>query len=245
MPTLLDAIIVVCGAFAGGFVSGLAGFGTGLVALGFWLHAVPPLLAAPLVAVCSVAAQAQTMPMIWHAVDRRRLWPILAAGLCGMPIGVYLLGRIDPDSFRLALGLFLIAFAVFMLIFQGMSPILWGGRLADAAIGFLGGILGGLAGLSGPLPTIWATIRGWTKDQRRSVFQTFNFTVLAAVVLWYFLSNGLATKFGWLMAFALPGTFAGAWVGSHTYLRLSDKRFNEIVLTLLGISGLTLVWAGI
>ena len=50
----------------------------------------------------------------------------------------------------------------------------FGGRLADAAVGFAGGILGGLAGLSGPLPTLWASMRGWSKDQRRGVFQIFN-----------------------------------------------------------------------
>ena len=56
----------------------------------------------------------------------------------------------------------------------------FGGRPADAAVGFAGGILGGLAGLSGPLPTLWASVRGWTKDQRRGVFQIFNGTVLGA-----------------------------------------------------------------
>jgi hypothetical protein len=30
-----EALLVALGAFAGGFVSGLAGFGTGLIALGF------------------------------------------------------------------------------------------------------------------------------------------------------------------------------------------------------------------
>ena len=30
-------LVVATGALAGGFVSGLAGFGTGLIALGFWL----------------------------------------------------------------------------------------------------------------------------------------------------------------------------------------------------------------
>jgi len=52
------------------------------------------------------------------------------------------------------------------------------GRTADGAIGFAGGILGrGLAGLSGALPTVWATLRGWGKDERRGVFQAFNLTI--------------------------------------------------------------------
>src|SRR6266487_3872163 len=56
-------------------------------------------------------------------------------------------------------------------LFQQADGVkLWrpcGGR----GIGFAGGILGGLAGLSGVLPTLWASVRGWGKDERRGVFQ--------------------------------------------------------------------------
>ena len=49
---------VVAGAIAGGFVSGLAGFGTALMALGIWLYVLPPSIAVPLVIVCSIWAYA-------------------------------------------------------------------------------------------------------------------------------------------------------------------------------------------
>jgi len=47
-------VIVMIGALAGGFVSGLAGFGTGITALGIWLYALEPAVAATLVVLCSV-----------------------------------------------------------------------------------------------------------------------------------------------------------------------------------------------
>ena len=40
--------ILLFGALAGGFVSGLAGFGTALMALGIWLYILPPAIAVPL-----------------------------------------------------------------------------------------------------------------------------------------------------------------------------------------------------
>jgi hypothetical protein len=40
--------LLFAGALAGGFVSGLAGFGTALMALGIWLYLMPPSLAVPL-----------------------------------------------------------------------------------------------------------------------------------------------------------------------------------------------------
>jgi uncharacterized protein len=58
----------------------------------------------------------------------------------------------------------------------------FGGRAADTGIGFAGEILGGLAGLSGPIPILWASMRSWGKDERRGIFQTFDWTVLRAAL---------------------------------------------------------------
>lgn len=235
-------IVVAAGALVGGFVNGLAGFGTGLVALGVWLHAVPPAVAASLVIVCSVVAQCQTIPSIWHAIDLRRIWPMLVAGVLGVPIGTKLLGHVDAHAFRLGVGILLVVFASTMLIARATIAIKWGGRKADAAIGFGGGILGGLAGLSGPLPTMWATLRGWGKDQRRGVFQAYNLTVLGVALVAH-LADGLVTaEVGWLLLWALPGTLCGAWIGNLAYRRLSDHHFHQLVLGLLGASGVSLIW---
>jgi uncharacterized membrane protein YfcA len=243
MLTLTTAVTVMAGALAGGFVSGLAGFGTGLVALGFWLYVIDPAPAVTLAAICSVVAQVQTIPAIWHAVDVRRVWPMVVAGLVGVPFGTALLSSLDPGVFRATLGVLLIAFSTFMLLSRFQPRISWGGRKADAVVGFAGGVLGGLAGLSGPLPTVWATLRGWGKHERRGVFQVFNLSILAAVVAWHLLSGLFTVRLLLLVAVAMPGTFAGTWLGAHAYRRLSDQHFHEVLLVLLGLSGIALVWA--
>lgn len=236
------AAIVLGGAFAGGFVSGLAGFGTGLVALGIWLHALEPAAAASLVVVCSVVAQLLTLPAIWHAIRPSRIWPFVVFGLLGVPVGTVLLRHLDPEAFKLGTGLLLVAFSAFLLLHRRPLRLRFGGRAADGAIGFAGGVLGGLAGLSGALPTIWASLRGWGKDEKRGVFQAFNLTVLAAALLAHAASGLITAEVGSLVLLALPGTALGAWLGARAYRRLSDRRFHEVVLALLLASGLFLVW---
>lgn len=54
-------MVLSLGALAGSFVSGLAGFGTALMALGIWLYVLPPSVAVPLVAICSIIAQTSTL----------------------------------------------------------------------------------------------------------------------------------------------------------------------------------------
>ena len=58
---MTTTVVLVLGAFCGGFVNGLAGFGTGLTALGFWLHVVNPGVAATLIAACSIVGQVQSL----------------------------------------------------------------------------------------------------------------------------------------------------------------------------------------
>lgn len=230
-------LFVLAGAWLGGFVNGLAGFGTGLVALGLWLHVVEPALAAPLVVICSVVAQLQSLFAVRRAMDWRRLWPFIAGGLAGVPLGVAALAQVPAEAFRTALGAFLVVYAAGMLLSGRLPVITWGGRAADAVVGLGGGILGGAAGLSGPLPTLWCGLKGWTKDEQRAVFQTFNLSILACAMLGYAVHGVLTAEVGRLALIGLPGTFVGVWLGMKTYGRVDDRQFRRIVLWLLLLSG--------
>src|SRR5579859_5244618 len=136
--------LLFVGALAGGFVSGLAGFGTALMALGIWLHVMPPSTAVALVLICSVIAQISTLPSMWRSFDLSLVWPFVIGGLLGVPIGTTLVAQADPGVFKLTVGIFLLVFPLALYVSKPMA-IAFGGRFADAAIGVAGGILGGLA----------------------------------------------------------------------------------------------------
>lgn len=233
---------IFCGAILGGFVNGLAGFGTGLMALPLWLQVLPPVPAAQLVSATSVAGHLLTLPMVWSSIAWRKLAPMVLAGLAGVPIGIYLLPRTDPATFRLAIGALTVVFAFGMLLATRRVSLPRGGRTSEAIVGFLSGILGGVAGLSGILPTAWTALGGWAKDERRVAMQAFNMTVLSAMLVASFLQGLMGLHLLMLLAVALPGTFLGSRVGSALYRRLDDRRFDRAALVLLLLSGLSLLW---
>jgi len=233
--------LILIGAFAGGLVSGLTGFGTGITALPFWLAATTPQLAAPLVVVCSLVAQVQTLPAIWHAIDFKRVRPFISGGLAGVPLGALLLSYVSAGMFKIGVGIVLVVYCSYMLIGQVRLQLKWGGRIADGAIGFGGGIMGGLAGLSGPLPTIWTGLRGWGKDAKRGVLQAYNFSILVLALIFQSVAGLITLEFGRLFLITLPGTILGAWLGRLLYNRLNDRRFDNAVLILLLISGCLLL----
>ena len=234
--------LLLFGALAGGFVSGLAGFGTALMALGIWLYVLPPSLAVPLVLICSVIAQTSTLPSMWKSFDFTLVWPFLIGGLAGVPLGTMMVADADPQIFKLSVGVLLLVFPTALYLNRKPLAFKFGGRIADGAIGFAGGILGGLAGLSGPLPILWANVRGWNKHQRRGIFQIFNWTVLATALMLQAASGLVDVQVIWLALIAFPGTLIGAWLGARLYHALSDRHFAGVVLGLLFLSGMALVW---
>ena len=234
-------VLLFVGALAGGFVSGLAGFGTALMALGIWLYVLPPSVAVPLVLICSVVAQTATLPSMWKSFDLTLVRPFLIGGLLGVPIGTMLVAHADPNVFKLTVGILLLVFPT-ALYFSAPMAFEFGGKIADGIVGIIGGILGGLAGLSGPPPILWASIRGWGKDERRGVFQTFNWTVLFAALCLQAASGLVAREVIWLAVLAFPGTVLGSWIGAKLYHALSDRNFRDVVLGMLVVSGLTLIW---
>ena len=238
------SLIVIAGAFVGGFVSGLTGFGTGISAMPIWLHGLTPALASPLVVVCSLIGQFQTLPAIWHAIDFRRCLPFIVGGLIGVPFGAWMLPFISVAVFKLAVGTLLVVYCSFTLAGRIRMRVHGGGKIADAMIGLGGGVMGGLAGLSGPFPTIWSGLRGWEKDARRAVLQAFNTSILSFALVAQAFTGLLTAELWQLVLIALPGTILGSWIGRRLYTKLDSAKFEKVVLVLLLMSGGALLIGG-
>ncbi|MCF3629764.1 sulfite exporter TauE/SafE family protein [Thalassospiraceae bacterium LMO-SO8] len=241
-------LTILAGALAGGFVSGLTGFGTGLTALAVWLTVIEPAVAAPLVVICSLISQFFTLPAIWHAISWPRVLPFIVGGVVGVPLGTMILPMVSVEGFKLFFAIFLVLYCAFTLAQRSAPKLAWGGKLANGIVGLGGGVLGGLTGLSGPLPTIWATLRGWSKDEKRGVFQGYNTAILLLAVVTQAIGGFMTLEVGRVALIAFPATVAGSWIGRKIYNRLGDSSFNQIVLALLMFSGLSMivaiVWLG-
>jgi len=240
-----QVVVVFAGALAGGIVNGLTGFGTALTVLGIWLYAIPATVAATLVILCSVASQLQTLPMIWRTILWHRVLIFVVPGILGVPIGTFLLPHIDPRLFRIGVGGFLVVYSGYVLARRAAIKSAWGGGAADGVVGFAGGILGGIAGLSGVLPAVWTDVRGSTKEQRRAVVQTFNIAILSFALVSHVVSGLFTRQVAVAAVAALPGTIGGAWLGAFIYRRLADRSYQRIIMMLLLLSGVALIWTSV
>jgi uncharacterized protein len=228
------------GALLGGIAAGGSGFAFGLAASSIWLHRIDPLHSAILITGCGTLLHMTTIWQQRRHVEIARLWPFVAGGVLGIPIGVHLLVYTDGAVMKSVLGVFLLVFGAYALLSPRLHTIKAGGRPADAAVGFLGGILGGIGGYSGVLPTIWTQLRGWPKEAARAVYQPYVIIVQASAlagIIWVTLDRvGLV-----MLVAVLPPLLLGTWIGWRLYSRLNDLHFRQALAVLLIASGITLV----
>ena len=234
-------VFLLIGAAAGGFINGLAGFGTALFALGWWLQVMPPLQAVALVLVMSVCSGIQGVFVVRHAIQPKRLARFLVPALFGIPLGLQILHRVDADTLKMVVAVLLLTYGGYFAFRRDLPTLTQPTPIIDAVIGFLGGILGAIAGLSGALPTMWLSMRDWKKEQTRAVLQPYNVIVIAIAATLLAFTGAFTRETLILIALALPVTMIAAQVGIQTYKRLSDNQFRRLLIAMLLLSGIILL----
>ena len=101
--------------------------------------------------------------------------------------------------------------------------------------------MGGLGGLTGPAPILWATLRGWDRDAQRAVFQVFNLAMHGLTMAAYLVRGTISGEAARLFLVVGPAMLVPTLIGARLYRRFSDAAFRSLVLGLLAASGAVLV----
>ncbi len=233
--------LLIAGAFAAAFVIGAVGFADALILNAVWLHIMEPAAAIPLVVACGILMHVTPLYKLRKTLDFSRLLPFALCGVFGVPIGTWALGYMEAQHFKTVIGVFLLAYGIWMLMRPHTSVGEAGGRPADGLIGLGGGFMGGFAGLSGLFPTLWVGVRGWSKSRQRGTYQPFVLIMHALGIVTFAASGMLTMRTGIDFLWCFPAVVVGSWLGVKIYPYLNDALFKRIILGLILISGATLL----
>jgi hypothetical protein len=239
----VSQILMVLGVFAGAVVSGFTGFAFSAVAGAVLLHMLPPAEAVPLMMVCSVVVQSISLVSLRRHVQWRGSLALIAGGLLGLPPALHILLRADPVLLRGGFGMFIAAYAGYMLF----RPKLGGqaarapGVVEQAAVGFAGGLVGGVTAMPGAAPTIWCDLRGIGKDRQRGVVQPYITAMQVAALAFLLAQRGLPDALLDDFLLSVPPLAAGTLLGLALFGKVSDALFRRVLLSVLLLSGLTYV----
>jgi uncharacterized membrane protein YfcA len=239
--TTFELPLFLLATFVGALVAGLSGFAFGLVVSAIWLYLLTPLQTATLIIAFGLFVQGYSVWKLRGALDWRRLWPFVAGAALGVPVGVGFLTWANPAHVRMGVGAFLVLYSLYALLRPAIPVVKAGGAAADAGVGLLNGVLGGITGLAGILVTIWCGLRGWPKDAQRTVFQPVAVATFAMSALWIGVRGAITAEVIKLFLIGLPVLLAGTWLGLKLYGRLDEATFRRIVLALLLVSGALLI----
>lgn len=237
---VLQITIYLAATFLAALVAGVTGFAFALIAASVWLHVLTPLETASLTIGYGILVQGYGAWKLRHAISWERIWPFLPGGAVGVVLGVMVLRWANPTAMRMGMATFLVVYSLYALARPTIKPVR-AGAAADVFVGFLGGMLGSMAGFPGILIVIWCGLRGWPRDIQRGVFQPASVALLAMSALVLGVTGSISRHVVQLYLMGLPALALGTWAGFAIYGRLDEDAFRKIMLGLLLISGLLLL----
>ncbi len=240
-----ELLLLAGGAALAGLVQGISGFAFAMVAMSVWVWGIEPRLAAVMAVSGGLLGQIFAIFTVRRGWRFDVLWPFLVGGLLGVPLGAWALPYLNPAAFKLTLGLFLLLCCPTMLMAHRLPRLTAGGRWADALAGVCGGVMGGIGGFSGVLPSLWITLRGWDKDLQRSVIQNFSLATLSATLVSYVVAGTVTLDMLPKFAVVAPALMLPAFIGARLYHGMSPLAFRRVVLGLLSCAGVAMVLAGL
>jgi uncharacterized membrane protein YfcA len=230
------AALLVAAALAG-LARGFSGFGTALVYI-----PIASRVAGPVDAVVSLLFMdlVSTVVLTRHALgiaDRTQALRLAAGGVLGVPVGVWLLTAADPETFRWIASL--LALGLLAILAAGVRYDGPRGPGLSAAVGGLGGVMGGFASMAGP-PVILFYLSGREAAATVRANIIVYFAVLTVMSLAMFVAFGLLTPARVLTGLALAPVYTGAvWLGARLFRVRGDAFFRGSAYVLVGLAALS------
>jgi uncharacterized membrane protein YfcA len=230
----------------------IAGLLKGVIGVGMPIVAFPML---SMLVDVPTAVMLLSMPLVLSNIPqalegglvRPTLWslaPVLGGMVPGLWIGVTVLLHVDPGVAKIAAGLSVILVAALTLLAPKLQlkPRLIGP--AGLGAGFCGGLLGGIAALSGPLVFIFLLakgLRGKAFTKQASMFLVVSSALLALALTSSQTFDGHDVAISTL---ATAPVVAGMLIGQRLRDAVPADAFKTLVVLVVLLSGVQLVWEG-
>jgi uncharacterized protein len=228
-------------AILGSIVFGLTGFGAALVTIPLATHLVPLHFALALFVVMDLANAFRIgFENPKHAVryEWTRMVPTI---LLGTAVGATLLLQLPRQAATLALGVFVLAFALYSLVRRPDARKIIAARWAYVA-GFAGGITSTLFGAGGPPYAMYLSNRGLSKEQYRATLGLATLTSISLRTIAFFVTGFLLDPEVWLCAVVIvPAGLVGLWAANFLFRRISRDALMRVVTLMLVASGISLI----
>jgi len=227
-------------AFLGSLIYGMTGFGSALVTIPLATHFMPlpfALAVFSLVDLSSALRIGLQKPADAVKAEIVRVVPFM---LLGTVIGITLLVNLPRARAMLALGVFVLLYAVYALISRPGTTVV--SRHWAYLAGILGGSTGTVFGAGGPPYAIYLSHRPLSKEQFRATL-TLATVFSVGMRVTAFAITGLIFKaeVGVAAAFSVLAAMVGLSLASWAFKRVTRELVLHVVAVVLLVNGISLI----
>lgn len=223
-------------ALISGIARGFSGFGSALIFMPLASSIAAPRLVAALLLIIDFIGSTPLLPNAWKQADRKATAIMALGALVGVPIGTWLLTRLEPVTTRWIISAFVLA--LLLLLLSG-----WRYRGKDHAaisvgIGGLSGFTSGLAQTGGPpIVAYWLGRPIASEIQRANIVLFFAASDFFSLIS--YAMSGLITAESIRFAMVVGPVYAiGVLLGASLFGRASEALFRGICYALIAAAAL-------
>lgn len=221
------------------FIRGIAGFGSGLIAVPLLALFLPLTFVVPLILLLDFTASLVMGGLDFKRVQWKEVGVLIPFSIIGVLAGTHLLVNLPAMPMLLGLAAFVLIFAIRSLLnIKGEKPVSRGWAVPAA---LTGGTIGGLFGTGGPPYVIYLNHRIHDKSLLRATFSALFFMEGAVRIATFFGAGLLLEQQVWWNSLgALPLMLGALWLGGHVHTGLSHAQMTRLVGALLLVASLFL-----
>ncbi|GBE03564.1 sulfite exporter TauE/SafE [bacterium BMS3Abin09] len=226
-----------------GFIQGLSGFGSALLAMPLLTIFIDVKVAVPLCILNSLLITSYLSFKLKDYMEMKKILPLIIGSLPGIYLGIVFLKSMESNLIKMLLGIMIILYCIYSFSSHPGPRKLH--RAWAYIAGFGSGFIGTAFSAGGPPSIIYTTLTGWSKDHIKATLTGFYLVGNIIIVIAHAasgLTNTLVLKY--FLASALF-VISGVYLGSRVYDRTDTEGYMKIILVILMLLGIMMIGSAI
>lgn len=227
---------------AASFIQRVSGFGFGIFVMMFFPFFLPSYGESVMLSGLLAGSTALLIAIRnWKYIRWRVMWIVVLFNVLASFLAIEYMSSLGNETLKRCLGIVLILIALYFLFGEGKLKMLLRSQPAQAIVGMVSGVMGGMFAMPGPPVVLYCIGTLENKREYVTTLQAFSvvfnvfYTLFRAKVGFY--SDQTLVCWG----IGLVGVVIGASMGARCFERLSGQALKRIVYAVMIVSGLVAV----
>lgn len=241
MSEVFIIVLIIVIAFAATLFRSTFGFGEALIAVPFFSLFLPVETAVPLAVMMSVLVASVILIHDHSKVYFRSAIGLILFAAMGIPVGLIVLFYGNEMIIKVALGLIIILYALYVLIGKNSFKLKSDNKFWLFICGFISGVFGGAYGVNGPPLVVYGNIRGWDAQYFRATLQAY-FLPAGLLSMIGYVSKGLIEQYVVMhFVYSIPAIIPAIFIGRYLNKKIKSGIFYTYVYYGLIVVGVMLI----